>query len=237
MKVKKHVLPILMAFAVILSFWEGHQKDIGASFIIPHGSSENFVTFDDAMKKSVLPYRILNDNIPEFEKDQMSEVSFEQYSELDIFGRCGAATACIGPDLMPIEERGTIGLIRPSGWHTVKYDCVDGRYLYNRCHLIGYQLTGENANKKNLITGTRFMNVEGMLPFENMVADYIKETGYHVLYRVTPVFERENLIASGVQMEAKSVEDDGKSICFNVFVYNIQPGIEINYQTGESQTM
>ena len=136
---------------------------------------------------------------------------------------------------MPEEERGSIGKVKPSGWHTVKYDCVDGKYLYNRCHLIGYQLTAENANEKNLITGTRYMNVEGMLPFENMVADYIKETDHHVLYRVTPIFEGDNLVASGVQMEAKSVEDDGEGILFNVYCYNVQPGVEIDYESGESQ--
>ena len=136
---------------------------------------------------------------------------------------------------MPTEERGSIGQVKPSGWQTVKYDNVDGKYLYNRCHLIGFQLTGENANERNLITGTRYMNVEGMLPFENMVADYVKETGNHVLYRVTPVFEGDNLVASGVQMEAMSVEDEGEGICFNVYVYNIQPGIEIDYATGNSR--
>ena len=136
---------------------------------------------------------------------------------------------------MPTEKRESIGQIKPTGWRTVRYDCVEGKYLYNRCHLIGYQLTAENANEKNLITGTRYMNVEGMLPFENIVADYIKETGNHVLYRVTPIFKDENLVASGVQMEAKSVEDNGKGVLFNVYVYNSQPSIEINYLTGESK--
>ena len=136
---------------------------------------------------------------------------------------------------MPTEKRGAIGQVKPTGWHTVKYDMVEGKYLYNRCHLIGYQLTAENANEKNLITGTRYMNTEGMLPFENMVADYIKETGNHVMYRVTPVFEGENLVASGVQMEAESVEDQGADLSFNVYVYNVQPGVEIDYKTGESR--
>ena len=135
---------------------------------------------------------------------------------------------------MPTEKRGNIGQVKPSGWQTVKYDFVDGKYLYNRCHLIGYQLTAENANKKNLITGTRSMNVDGMLPFENMVADYIKETKNHVLYRVTPIFIGDNLVASGVLMEAQSVEDEGEGILFNVFVYNVQPGVAIDYETGES---
>ena len=154
---------------------------------------------------------------------------------MDKLGRCGVAFANIGTDTMPTEERGKIGQIKPSGWHTVKYDCVDGKYLYNRCHLIGYQLTAENANEKNLITGTIYMNVEGMLPFENKVANYIKETGNHVLYRVTPIFKENNLLANGVQIEAESVEDKGKGILFNVYVYNSQPKIEINYSTGESK--
>lgn len=164
----------------------------------------------------------------------MTTKSFEKYSELDNLGRCSVAYACVGKDIMPAEKRGTIGSVKPSGWHTVKYDCIDGKYLYNRCHLIGYQLTGENANIKNLITGTRYLNVEGMLPFENMVADYVKETDNHVLYRVTPIFERDNLLVSGVQMEAKSVEDNGDGISFNVYCYNVQPDIVIDYKTGES---
>ena len=165
----------------------------------------------------------------------LTTTSFESYSELDSLGRCGVAYACASTDTMPTEERGTIGQIKPTGWHTVKYDCVDGKYLYNRCHLIGYQLTGENANTKNLITGTRYLNVEGMLPFENMVAEYVEETGNHVMYRVTPHFEGTNLLASGVQMEAYSVEDDGEGVCFNVYVYNAQPGITIDYKNGDSR--
>lgn len=164
----------------------------------------------------------------------MTVNSYEVYSPLDALGRCGAASACVGVDLMPTEERGSIGQVKPSGWQTVKYDCVDGKYLYNRCHLIGYQLAGENANKQNLITGTRYMNVEGMLPFENMVDSYVEETENHVLYRVTPVFEGENLVASGVQIEAFSVEDEGEGLCFNVYIYNVQPGVVIDYATGES---
>ena len=157
------------------------------------------------------------------------------YSPLDYLNRCGYAMACVGQESMPTEERGSIGQIKPSGWHTVKYDCVDGKYLYNRCHLIGYQLTGENSNEQNLITGTRYMNVEGMLPFENVVADYIEETGNHVLYRVTPIFDGNNLLARGVQMEALSVEDGGEGVCFNVYVYNSQPGVQIDYTDGSSQ--
>ena len=180
------------------------------------------------------PYITVNENIPQFTDNEITAESFEKHSDLDELGRCGVAFACIGKDIMPTEERGAIGQIRPSGWHLVKYDIVDGKYLYNRCHLIGYQLAGENANEKNLITGTRYMNVDGMLPFENMVADYIKQTDNHVLYRVTPIYFESDLVAKGVQMEALSVEDKGKGISFNVFVFNAQPGIEINYSDGSS---
>ncbi len=161
--------------------------------------------------------------------------TFEEYSNLDLLGRCGVAFANISKDLMPTEERGSIGMIKPSGWHTVKYDIVDGKYLYNRCHLIGYQLTGENANEKNLITCTRETNTGVMLEYENKVAEYIKKTNNHVLYRVTPIYEDTNLVASGIQMEALSVEDNGKGIKFNIYVYNVQDGIEIDYKTGESK--
>lgn len=177
----------------------------------------------------------LNGNVPYFTDDEFTTTSFETYSTLDSLGRCGVAYANVGLETMPTEERGSIGQVKPSGWHTVKYDCVDGKYLYNRCHLIGYQLTAENANTKNLITGTRYLNVQGMLPFENMVADYIKETKNHVLYRVTPVFDGNNLVASGVVMEAESVEDKGDGILFCVFCYNVQPGVSIDYATGDSQ--
>lgn len=180
-------------------------------------------------------YIIINNNIPEFSNTDYSDKSYELYSELDNLGRCGVAIANIGIDLMPTEPRGSIGMIKPSGWHTIKYDIVDGKYLYNRCHLIGYQLTGENANPKNLITCTRQMNTKVMLEFENQVASYIKETSNHVLYRVTPIFEEDNLLAYGVQMEALSIEDNGEGIKFNVFVYNIETGIEIDYKTGESK--
>ncbi len=180
------------------------------------------------------PYSVLNGNEPYFDEDDFSENSFETYSPLDSLGRCSAAYANISTDTMPTEERGSIGQIKPSGWQTVKYDIVDGKYLYNRCHLIGWQLTAENANAENLITGTRYLNVTGMLPFENMVADYIKETGNHVLYRVTPLFFDDDLLAYGVRMEAKSVEDNGEGICFHVFCYNVQPGIEIDYSDGSS---
>ena len=181
------------------------------------------------------PYIKVNGNVPRFsDEEKKTAAAFENYSDLDALGRCGVAFACVGKETMPTEERGPIGSIKPSGWHSVKYDFVDGKYLYNRCHLIGYQLTAENANEKNLITGTRYLNTKGMLPFENMDADYVKETGNHVLYRVTPVFEGKNLVASGVYMEAYSVEDDGDGICFYVYVFNRQPGVKIDYLTGDS---
>ena len=180
-------------------------------------------------------YVIINDNKPNFNEKDKNTTSFETYSDLDYLNRCGPAYANVSKKTMPTEERGKIGMIKPSGWHTVKYDIVEGKYLYNRCHLIGYQLTGENANEKNLITCTRQTNAETMLEFENKVADYVKETDNHVLYRVTPVFEDENLLASGIQIEAYSVEDSGKGISFNVYIYNVQDGITIDYKTGESK--
>ena len=180
-------------------------------------------------------YVIVNDNVPYFNEEDYELTSFEKYSDLDYLGRCGIAFANIGIELMPTEKRTSIGSIKPTGWHTIKYDHIDGKYLYNRCHLIGYQLTGENANKNNLITCTRSMNTKGMLQFENQVADYIKRTNNHVLYRVTPVFEGNNLLATGVEMEAYSVEDNGEGIMFNVFVYNIEDGVIIDYSTGESK--
>ena len=192
------------------------------------------VDLSDLPTYSGEPYVVLNDNVPDFPEEDRTTVSFETYSELDELGRCGPAYANVGQDLMPTEKRGSIGQVKPSGWQVAKYDCVDGKYLYNRCHLIGYQLTAENANEKNLITGTRYLNVTGMLPFENLVADYVKETDHHVLYRVTPIFEGENLVASGVQMEAWSVEDQGEGVEFNVYCYNVQPGITIDYATGAS---
>lgn len=181
------------------------------------------------------PYIPVNDNVPLFTDEELTGKSFEIYSDLDELGRCGVAYADVGTDLMPVKKRGSISKVKPSGWHSVEYDNVEGKSLYNRCHLIGYQLTAENANENNLITGTRYLNTEGMLPFENMVADYIKETKNHVLYRVTPVFEGDNLVASGVQMEGMSVGDKGEGILFNVYCYNVQPGISIDYATGDSE--
>lgn len=197
-------------------------------------SSVGTFNLSDIPAYSGQAYVAVNGNVPYFTDSELTNESFESYSDLDSLGRCGTAYASVSQDTMPTEKRGTIGEVKPTGWHTVKYDNVDGKYLYNRCHLIGYQLTAENANAKNLITGTRYLNVQGMLPFENMTADYVKETGNHVMYRVTPVFEGNNLVASGVLMEAKSVEDNGDGILFCVYVYNVQPGITIDYATGDS---
>jgi len=199
-----------------------HSDDIGAEFdfsALPPYSGE--------------PYISVCGGDPDFSEDEITSVSYEYYSELDALGRCGVCIASVGQDIMPTEKRGSIGQVKPTGWHTVKYDFVDGKYLYNRCHLIGFQLTGENANKRNLITGTRYLNVEGMLPFENMVADYVKETENHVMYRVTPIFVGDELLARGVHIEAESVEDGGDGIMFNVFCYNVQPGVVLDYATGE----
>ena len=181
------------------------------------------------------PYYLVNGNQPFFTVDDITTEVFEEYSPLDELGRCGVAYANICPELQPTEKRGDIGMIRPSGWVTAKYDdLVEGQYLYNRSHLIGFQLAGENANERNLITGTRYMNATGMLPFENLVDDYVDETGNHVLYRVTPLFEGDELVARGVLMEAYSVEDEGDGVCFNAYIYNVQPGVEIDYATGRS---
>ncbi len=184
------------------------------------------------------PFAVLNGNTPNFDTAVLSLTAYENYSALDSLGRCGAATAVCGREIMPAagEERGSISSVKPSGWIQAKYDGVSGGYLWNRCHLIGWQLSAENANKRNIITGTRYMNVEGMLPFENMVADYIEETGNHVAYRITPIYSGQNLVCSGVQMEAYSIEDEGEGICFNVYCYNVQPGITINYATGASSS-
>lgn len=199
-------------------------------------SAEAVYSLEDIPEYSGKAYIEINGGQPGFsESDKQLTEAFELYSDLDELGRCGEAYANICPELMPTEERSGIGQIKPSGWHTVKYNSlIEGNYLYNRCHLIGYQLAGENANEKNLITGTRYLNVEGMLPFEDLVDDYVDSTGNHVLYRVTPIFDGTNLVASGVEMEAWSVEDDGVGICFHVYCYNVQPGIEINYADGES---
>ncbi len=222
------------ALALLLGLGIPGCAETGGSAPAPEVSSNAFREDWEQAEGADEPYTVVNDNQPFFTEEEKTADSFESYGSLDALGRCGQAFASVGRDLMPSGERESISSVKPSGWHTVKYDQVDGKYLYNRCHLIGYQLTGENANEKNLITGTRYMNVEGMLPFENMTADYIKETGNHVLYRVTPLFEGEELVARGVLMEAESVEDGGEGIRFCVFVRNIQPGIVIDYATGES---
>lgn len=226
MKKKNVFLCLLMALSLVCNL-----SVMSASAAV----QKDKITLNNLPAYSGEAYVELNDNVPSFSKNDMTTKGFEKYSELDDLGRCGAAYANVCRETMPTEERGNIGMIKPSGWHTVKYDNVDGKYLYNRCHLIGYQLTAENANEKNLITGTRYLNIEGMLTFENMVADYIDETDNHVLYRVTPIFKGDNLLASGVQMEAYSVEDKGKGVSFNVYCYNVQPGIEINYSDGTSR--
>ena len=224
---KKQISAIITALVLIVS--------LGYYVYTEYFEKKQSFDIDSIPAFSDTPYVEIDGNRPHFSESELTTRSYEKYSELDSLGRCGVTVASVGRDIMPTEERGAIGQVKPSGWKTVKYDFVDGKYLYNRCHLIGFQLTGENANRRNLITGTRYMNTEGMLPFENMVADYVKETGNHVAYRVTPVFEGDNLVASGVQMEAYSVEDEGEGICFNVYCYNVQPGGTINYADGTSK--
>ena len=230
-KKKQFIFSILIVLVAIGTYYKDEIQEyiqINKTYAIESYDMSNIPQY------SGNSYVVLNNNKPNFTNEDYLKGSFEEYSELDSLGRCGVAYANVSVDTMPTEERGSIGQIKPSGWHTVKYDIVSGKYLYNRCHLIGYQLTGENANPKNLITCTRSMNTEGMLEFENQVADYIKETNNHVLYRVTPIFEENNLVARGVQIEASSVEDKCGDICFNVYVYNVQDGIEINYSNGDS---
>lgn len=215
------------------------EKDIEAPVVETEDAT--LATTNQSFSLDMVPsfsgaaYVAVNGNVPFFTQAELSAQAYEKYASLDYLGRCGVAVACIDQSMMPTEERGSIGQVKPSGWHTVKYDNVDGKYLYNRCHLIGHQLTGEDANKQNLITGTRYLNIEGMLPFENMVADYVKETGNHVMYRVTPIFEDNNLVASGVLMEGYSVEDNGAGISYCVYAYNAQPGLTIDYASGDSQ--
>ncbi len=229
---------VVVAVFAIANIYQNNFKEASASLKkekpsieeeIPSYSLTNIPDYDGNS------YIILDNNEPRFEEKDYATEGFEKYSELDSLGRARVAFANVGVEMMPTEKRGSIGMIKPSGWHTIKYDIVDGKYLYNRCHLIGYQLTGENANEKNLITCTRHMNTAGMLPFENQVANYVKETNHHVLYRVTPIYEGDNLLASGVEIEAKSVEDNGEGVKFHVFIYNVQEGIEIDYKTGESK--
>ena len=242
-KLQKYFLGILatLIIAIITYFYPNFEEEIhqilGTDVV---NATTTITSFDlsSIPEYTDSPFVYINDNKPNFTQEDYAKSVFEDYSELDSLGRCGVAFANICREIMPTEARGEIGMVKPSGWKLSKYDIVDGKYLYNRCHLIGYQLAGENANEKNLITGTRYLNVQGMLPFENEVANYIKNQNKnedkHVLYRVTPIFENTNLVASGVQMEAYSVEDNGAGVCFNVYVYNVQPGIEINYANGES---
>ncbi|MFR6378536.1 MAG: DNA/RNA non-specific endonuclease [Evtepia sp.] len=220
------LLALALVFALVLSGCSG----------APSQAATDLSGVSISQFRSESPWTELNGNAPEFDASDLTRTDpFETYSGLDSLGRCGVAYANICMELMPTEERESIGQVKPTGWHTAKYDGVDGKYLYNRCHLIGFQLAGENANEKNLITGNPVrMNTQGMLPFENKVADYVKSTGNHVLYRVTPVFEGSDLVAQGVQMEAYSVEDQGEGVCFNVFCYNAQPGVGIEYASGES---
>lgn len=236
---KKSIISLILVIILMgISYYHLHHQDKIKEYNIQENTNIESVSLENIPKYSGQPYIEINNNIPGFAEEDYTTEAFEKYSELDILGRCGVAYANICKKIMPAqnEDRGKIGSVKPSGWKNVKYNgLVDGNYLYNRCHLIGWQLSAENANPKNLITGTRYLNVEGMLPFENKVADYIKKNiNNHVLYRVTPIFEGSNLVASGVQMEAYSVEDSGDGICFNIYVYNVQPGIDINYKTGES---
>lgn len=235
-----NILLILIVSLSVLSGCSAGENNFFNDLDITAQSTSDYVNYD----LSNIPdydgkaYVELNDNVPEFSKSEKTySESFEEYGKLDSLGRCTYAVSCIGKDLMPTEKRGSIGSVKPSGWHISKYDFVDGKYLYNRCHLIGYQLTAENANERNLITGTRYLNVEGMLPFENDVADYIEITNNHVYYKVTPIFEGNNLVANGVQMQAYSVEDNGQGISFNVYCYNVQPGVAIDYATGDNQAV
>ncbi len=224
----KRVLPALLAFLLLFSLL------LGGCSLLSSNTDAAYIDLDSLPDYAGEAYVPLLGNQPGFDDADLKRSVFESYSPLDLLDRCGPAFALVGVETMPTENRGSIGQIKPSGWQTVKYDFVDGKYLYNRCHLIGFQLTGENANQENLITGTRYLNVQGMLPFENMVADYVKESGNHVLYRATPIFRDSELLARGVQLEALSVEDAGEGICFNVYCYNVQPGVVIDYATGDN---
>ncbi len=232
--IKKNKILLLLLCSIFV-FTGCNNVNIETITNYPIEKVESVVSLSEIPEFENEPYVIINDNIPYFDESEITTDVFEEYSDLDELGRCRTAYANICKDLMPNEDRGQIGHIKPSGWHTVKYDIVDGKYLYNRCHLIGFQLAGENANEKNLITCTRQMNSIGMLQFENKVASYIRKTGNHVLYRVSPIFKDKNLIAEGVQMEALSVEDRGKGIRFNVFVYNFQDKVIIDYKDGSNR--
>lgn len=233
-KYKKVGLPLALILAIGIITFKDNIIDL-TQFDNKPDIVESSYNLENIPDYNGQDYIIVNNNEPYFNALDYDTTSFEKYSELDNLGRCGPAFANIGSDLMPTEKRGSIGMIKPSGWHTVKYDFVDGKYLYNRCHLIGYQLTGENANEKNLITCTRSTNTGVMLDYENQIAAYIKETNNHVLYRVTPIFEDDNLLAKGILMEGISQEDKGERIKFNIFIYNKEAGVEIDYKTGESK--
>ena len=224
----KKALCFVLAALLVVSLWGCRRQRSPETAVATTAPAEGIPEYCGQ------PYVVPDDNIPDFSEEDKASEAFEFYSELDALNRCGYVMACIDPSLMPTEERGSIGQVKPTGWQTVKYDIVDGTYLYNRCHLIGFQLTGENANPQNLITGTRYLNIEGMLPFENMVADYVKETGNRVLYRVTPDFRDDEQVARGVLMEGWSIEDQGEGICFEIYAYNVQPGVVINYADGSS---
>ena len=232
---KRKTKRLLWVAAVLCCLFLGEfvREYDGAGTPASSGSQES-LSLEEIPDYAGEAYVTLENNEPDFSQEDMTEEPFENYSELDGLGRCGVAFANVCAETMPQETRAPISKVKPTGWHSVRYNHVQGRYLYNRCHLIGFQLTAENANEKNLITGTRYLNVDGMLPFEDQVADYVKETDNHVLYRVTPVFKGDNLVASGVQMEAMSVEDEGDGVLFNVYVYNVQPGVTIDYATGDS---
>lgn len=242
------VLVVIFIFTVI--YWRDDSDDLysnngitdnydygGEDLVINTVNTSTSDVIEEIPDYSGEPWVIVNNNVPYFSESEITTDSFESYSSLDALGRCGVCWASIGKDLMPVdgESRGDISTIKPSGWVNAKYDFVKGGYVYNRCHLIGWQLTAENANKENLITGTRYMNIDGMLPFENLVADYIKDTGNHVMYRVTPDFVDDELVCRGVLMEGYSVEDNGDGILYCVYCYNVQPGVSINYMTGETK--
>ena len=236
---KLKITALILAAALLLC----SCKKADISQVTSPGQSEAGITVNKAVgleaedipDYSGKPYIVINKNTPDFKQSELKAKPYEHYAELDRYGRCRESVACIGKELMPKDERETISEVKPTGWHSIRFSFIDGESLYNRCHLIGFQLTGENANEKNLITGTRYLNIEGMLPFENMTAEYIRETGNHVLYRVTPIYSGTELVARGVQMEAYSVEDVGRGLCFNVFCYNVQPNVKIDYKTGEAE--
>ena len=229
MKKNKFTIFLIILVAIFVYF-----KDDINNFLELYVFNESYASLEDIPAYDGNPYVYINDNKPNFTSNDYNITELEKYSNLDLLNRAGVAYAKVGLETMPTEERGSISGVKPSGWHTVKYDIVDGKYLYNRCHLIGYQLTGENANEKNLITCTRSTNAKTMLEFENKVASYVKETTNHVLYRVTPIYEGTNLLASGIELEASSFEDQGKSLSFHVYIYNVEPGVKIDYKTGDS---